>query len=168
MEQNGRNIQYYKAEKLREMLLEVLHEEWFSYYQYWISSRIMEPPGGSKVDPELLIYAKQELQHAYLIAGRIIQLGGLPSIDPSGWANMDHIRMYTSSKPNLEIILYQALLLKQTSIRTYRKIVDYSKGHDDKTFRLVETILEEELEHRHDLLEWINDVNRKSLRVVPA
>ena len=143
MRQNGRSIQFYNVEKLREMLLEALYEEWFSYYQFWISSRIMEPPGRSKVDPELLIYAKQELNHAYLVVGRILQLGGFPSIDPAGWMNMDHIQMYSSTKPNLEIILYQALLLKQAAIRTYRKIADFSRGHDETTYHLVGTILKE-------------------------
>jgi bacterioferritin len=158
MRPNGRSVQYFNTEKLKEMLLEALYEEWFSYYQYWISASITEPPGRKKVDPELLIYAKQELHHAYLIVGRIIQLGGFPSIDPSGWVNLDHVHMYSSTKPTLEIILYQALLLKQSAIRNYRKIADFVTGHDEITLRLVDLILKEELDHKQDLLEWINEI----------
>ena len=62
------------VEKLLEVLNSALAEEWLAYYQYWIGARLMEGPMRSEVEPELLLHADQELNHAVMVVGRIIQL----------------------------------------------------------------------------------------------
>ncbi len=76
------------VKKLLEMLNAALAEEWLAYYQYWIGARLMEGPMRSEVEPELLLHATQELNHAVLVVNRIIQLGGTPVINPSDWSKL--------------------------------------------------------------------------------
>ncbi|HQH40664.1 MAG TPA: ferritin-like domain-containing protein, partial [Bacteroidales bacterium] len=71
--------------KLLEMLNAALCEEWLAYYQYWIGAKLMEGPMRSEIEPELLLHATQELNHAVLVVDRIIQLGGTPVLNPSDW-----------------------------------------------------------------------------------
>jgi bacterioferritin len=59
--------------KLIGMLNAALSEEWLAYYQYWIGTRLMEGPMRSEVEPELLLHASQELNHAVMVVNRIIQ-----------------------------------------------------------------------------------------------
>ena len=76
------------VDKLLEMLNAALSEEWLAYYQYWIGARLMEGPMRSEVEPELLLHADQELNHAVMVVNRIIQLGGTPVIHPNEWTKL--------------------------------------------------------------------------------
>jgi bacterioferritin len=78
MGQHGVKILDLDVKKLIKMLNEALSEEWLAYYQYWIGARVMEGPMRSEIEPELLLHADQELNHAVLVVDRIIQLGGDP------------------------------------------------------------------------------------------
>ncbi len=59
---------------LIQMLNEALSEEWLAFYQYWIGARLIEGPMRSEVEPELMLHADQELNHAVMVVNRIIQL----------------------------------------------------------------------------------------------
>jgi bacterioferritin len=74
--------------ELIRMLDEALSEEWLAYYQYWIGARVMEGPMRSEIAPELLLHATQELGHAVLVVDRIIQLGGIPVLNPADWMKL--------------------------------------------------------------------------------
>ena len=63
-------------DELLKMLNAALAEEWLAYYQYWIGARLMEGPMRAEIEPELLLHATQELNHAVLLVNRIIQLEG--------------------------------------------------------------------------------------------
>ncbi|MDD4576821.1 MAG: ferritin-like domain-containing protein, partial [Bacteroidales bacterium] len=73
MGEKGIDILKLDVKKLIKMLNEALSEEWLAYYQYWIGARVMEGPMRSEIEPELLLHATQELNHAELVAARIIQ-----------------------------------------------------------------------------------------------
>ena len=62
------------VKKLIGLLNAALSEEWLAYYQYWIGARLMEGPMRSEVEPELLVHADQELNHAMLVVNRIIHI----------------------------------------------------------------------------------------------
>ena len=64
MGRRGVEILDIDVNKLIKMLNEALSEEWLAFYQYWIGARIMEGPMRSEIEPELLIHANQELNHA--------------------------------------------------------------------------------------------------------
>lgn len=146
--------------KLVEMLNAALSEEWLAYYQYWIGARLMEGPMRSEVEPELLLHATQELNHAVLVVNRIIQLGGTPVIDPNDWAKLARCSYDAPNDPYIEVILEQNLKGERCAIKRYQEIADFTNGKDHSTYQMAVTILNEELEHENDIESWLGDLNR--------
>ena len=83
MGKHGIEILNLDVKELLKMLNAALSEEWLAYYQYWLGARLMEGPMRSEIEPELIIHANQELNHAVLVVTRIIQLDGIPVLNPS-------------------------------------------------------------------------------------
>jgi bacterioferritin len=148
------------VKELIGMLNEALAEEWLAYYQYWIGARVMEGPMRSEVEPELLLHANQELAHAELVAGRIIQLGGTPILNPARWFELAGCDYEEPNDPYIEEILKQNLKGERCAIQRYEDLADYTNGKDYATYQMAITILNEELEHEHDIEDYLNDLNR--------
>lgn len=146
--------------KLIDMLNAALSEEWLAYYQYWIGARLMEGPMRSEVEPELLLHADQELNHAVLVVDRIIQLGGKPVINPKDWTKLARCAYDEPSDPYIEAILEQNLLGERCAIQRYKEIADFTAGIDHTTHQMAVTILNEELEHENDIEDWLTDIER--------
>ncbi len=146
--------------KLLDMLNAALSEEWLAYYQYWIGARLMEGPMRSEVEPELLLHADQELNHAVLVVSRIIQLGGTPVINPADWTRLARCSYDEPSDPYIEVILEQNLKGERCAIRRYQEIADFTAGKDHATHQMAVQILNEELEHEDDIESWIADLER--------
>lgn len=148
------------VEKLIGMLNAALAEEWLAYYQYWIGARMMEGPMRSEVEPELLLHADQELNHAVMVVERIIQLGGTPLIDPKEWTKHARCSYDAPSDPYIEVILEQNLKGERCAIQRYQEIAQFTAGKDFATHQMATTILNEEIEHENDIEDWITDLNR--------
>jgi bacterioferritin len=146
--------------ELIDMLNAALSEEWLAYYQYWIGARLMEGPMRSEIEPELLLHATQEFNHATLVVTRIIQLGGIPVLHPQEWFKLSRCGYDAPSDPYVEVILEQNLQGERCAIQRYKEIADFTNGKDHTTHQLATTILNEELEHENDIEEWITDINR--------
>ena len=148
------------VEKLIQMLNEALAEEWLAYYQYWIGARIMEGPMRSEVEPELLLHATQELGHAELVVNRILQLGGTPILNPSQWTDYAKCAYETPTDPYIEVILKQNLEGERCAISRYEEIADFTNGKDHSTYQMAVSILNDELEHEHDIEDFLADIER--------
>ncbi|HRS53605.1 MAG TPA: ferritin-like domain-containing protein [Bacteroidales bacterium] len=148
------------VKKLLELLNAALCEEWLAYYQYWIGARVMEGPMRSEVEPELLLHANQELNHAVMVVNRIIQLGGTPILNPVDWTKYARCAYDEPSNPYIEIILEQNLKGERCAIQRYQEIADFTNGKDHATYQMAVTILNEELEHENDIEAWLTDINR--------
>lgn len=148
------------VEELIQMLNEALAEEWLAYYQYWVGARMMEGPMRSEVEPELLLHATQELAHAELVVNRIIQLGGTPILDPKKWWDFARCDYEVPDDPYIEVILEQNLRGERCAIQRYEEIADFTNGKDHATYQMAVSILNEELEHEHDIEDWIADIER--------
>ena len=81
----GREIVGIDVDELLKMLNAAYASEWLAYYQYWLGAKLIKGPMKDAVAAELTLHATEELGHATLLAGRIIQLGGTPVIDPKEW-----------------------------------------------------------------------------------
>lgn len=114
----------------------------------------------SEVEPELMLHATQELNHAVLVVSRIIQLGGTPVINPSDWTKHARCSYDEPSDPYIEVILEQNLKGERCAIERYQEIADFTNGKDHATHQMAVTILNEELEHENDIEEWLCDLNR--------
>ena len=148
------------TEQLISMLNSALSEEWLAYYQYWIGARLMEGPMRSEIEPEFLLHATEELSHAELLVNRIIQLGGQPVINPSQWSKLARCAYEEPSDPYIEIILQQNLRGERCAIEKYQELADFTNGKDHATYQMAVSILNDELEHEHDIEDWLNDINR--------
>ena len=148
------------AKKLIQMLNEALCEEWLAYYQYWIGARVMEGPMRNEIEPELLVHATQELNHAVMVVERIIQLGGTPILTPAEWMKLSKCAYEVPSDPYVEAILNQNLNGERCAIKRYKGVADFTSGKDHTTHQMATTILNEELEHEQDIEDWILDINR--------
>jgi bacterioferritin len=160
MGKHGIDILNLDVKKLIEMLNAALSEEWLAYYQYWIGARLMEGPMRSEIEPELLIHANMELNHAVLVVTRIIQLGGIPVLNPSEWTKLGRCEYEEPSDPYVEIILDQNLEGERCAIQRYKELADFTNGKDHTTHQMATTILNEEIEHEQDIEEWITDLQR--------
>jgi bacterioferritin len=154
------NVSSVNVDELLTMLNEALSEEWLAYYQYWIGARLMEGPMRSEVEPELLLHADQELNHAVLVVSRIIQLGGTPVINPANWFDLAKCKYEEPSDPYIEMILEQNLRAERCAIRRYKQIADFTNGKDHSTYQIAVQILNEELEHENDIEDWLKDLDR--------
>lgn len=146
--------------RLLQLLNAALAEEWLAYYQYWIGARIMEGPMRSEIEPELLLHANQELNHAILVVNRIIQLGGTPVLNPNQWTKLSRCSYEEPNDPYIEVILDQNLRAERCAIQRYQEISDFTYGKDHSTYQIAVQILNEEIEHEEDIENWIRDIAR--------
>ena len=106
---------------------------------------------------EFLVHANQELNHADLIAERIVQLGGEPDLDPDTLTKRSHAE-YKEGK-DLREMVKEDLVAERIAIDSYREMIHFIGDKDSTTKRLLEGILEQEEEHADefaDLLDgWI-------------
>ncbi len=160
MGKEGIKVSSVDVNKLLEMLNAALSEEWLAYYQYWIGARIMEGPMRSEVEPELLVHADQEINHAVLVVARIIQLGGTPVINPANWTKLARCDYDEPSDKYIEVILEQNLKGERCAIQRYKEIADFTNGKDHTTHQMAVTILNEEIEHETDIEDWLTDLSR--------
>jgi bacterioferritin len=160
MGSQGIKVASVDVNKLLGMLNAALSEEWLAYYQYWIGARLMEGPMRSEVEPELLLHANQELNHAVLVVNRIIQLRGTPVLNPTEWTKLARCPYDEPSDPYIETILEQNLKGERCAIQRYQEIADFTNGKDLTTHQMAVTILNEEVEHENDIEDWITDINR--------
>ena len=160
MGKRGVEILDLDVKKLIDMLNEALSEEWLAYYQYWIGARVMEGPMRSEIEPELLLHATQELNHAVLVVDRIIQLGGTPVLSPTDWTKLARCDYEAPTDPYVEAILAQNLTGERCAIQRYKEVADFTNGKDHVTHQIATTILNEELEHEQEIEDWMTDLDR--------
>ncbi|HSN50620.1 MAG TPA: ferritin-like domain-containing protein, partial [Bacteroidales bacterium] len=160
MGKRGIDILKLDVKKLIATLNAALSEEWLAYYQYWVGARLMEGPMRSEIEPELLLHATQEFNHANLIINRIIQLGGTPVLNPKQWFDLARCDYDEPTDPYVEAVLTQNLKGERCAIQRYKELADFTNGLDHTTHQMVTTILNEELEHEQDIEDWITDIER--------
>jgi len=114
----------------------------------------------SEIEPELLLHATQELNHATLVVNRIIQLGGTPVLTPADWMKLAKCDYEAPVDPYVEVVLEQNLRGERCAIQRYKQLADFTNGKDHTTHQMVTTILNEELEHEQDIEDWILDIQR--------
>lgn len=148
------------VEKLIGMLNAALAEEWLAYYQYWIGARMLTGPMRSEVEPELLLHATEELGHAELVVNRIIQLGGTPLLSPAEWMEKAKCAYEAPTDPYIEEILKQNLNGERCAIGRYEEIAEFTNGKDHATYQMAVSILNDELEHEHDIEDFLADIAR--------
>lgn len=147
----GREIVGMDVNELLTLLNKAYASEWLAYYQYWLGAKVIKGPMKDAVAAELTLHATEELAHATLLAGRIIQLGGTPVPEPKDWYAFSPCAYDAPSDPYVGVLLDQNIAGEQCAISTYKSLMDVTKDKDMVTYNLALTILTQEVEHEEDL-----------------
>ena len=139
------------VDQLLELLNQAYASEWLAYYQYWLGAKVIKGPMKDAVAAELTLHATEELNHATLLSGRIIQLGGTPVTEPKHWLDQSPCRYDAPDDPYVAVLLDQNIAGEQCAISVYKRLMDATKDKDMITYNLALTILGQEVEHEEDL-----------------
>jgi bacterioferritin len=147
----GREIVGMDVEELLALLNGAFASEWLAYYQYWLGAKVIKGPMKDAVAAELNLHATEELNHATLLATRIVQLGGDPVPNPQQWFGLSPCAYDAPEDPYVSVLLEQNIQGEQCAISAYKNLMDITKDKDMVTYNLALTILEQEVEHEEDL-----------------
>ncbi len=130
----------------RKRLIELLNEDLAREYQAIISytnySQVLKGPQYMSIADQLVIHAKQELDHALMIAKQVDYLGGMPTVTPKP--------VKTSEKA--EDMLRFDLANENETIRNYRERVRQCESLGEYALaEQIRQILVQEQDHQIDL-----------------
>jgi bacterioferritin len=155
----GREIVGMDVKEVLRVLNEAYASEWLAYYQYWLGAKIIKGPMKDAVAAELNLHAGEELNHAVLLANRIIQLGGVPVLNPRDWFDLSPCRYEAPEDAYVEVLLQQNIAGEQCAISYYKSMMDATRDKDPVTYNMALTILEQEVEHEEDLQSLKEDLD---------
>ncbi len=154
----GREIVGVDVETLIGMLNKAYADEWLAYYQYWVGAKVAKGRMRGIIASELEEHAQEELVHAEMLVNRITQLGGTPLLSPQALLQETNCGYEVPSDPNTKTLLIQNIRGEQCAIATYVEILEFVKGKDPITEKMILQILEEEVEHEEDLEAMLEDM----------
>ncbi|MDQ7773335.1 MAG: ferritin-like domain-containing protein [Elusimicrobiales bacterium] len=155
----AREIVGLDVDELLKKLNSAFASEWLAYYQYWLGAKVIKGPMKDAVASELNLHATEELNHAVMLAGRIIQLGGTPVLTPEGWGKESPCKYDAPADPYVAVLLDQNIAGEQCAISAYKALMDMTKDKDMVTYNMALTILEQEVEHEEDLQSLREDLD---------
>ena len=142
-------------EKVIELLNEALATELVCVLRYRHDHFVARGLKAKVAADEFLEHSDQELEHADMIAERIVQLGGEPKFDPNGLTERSHSE-YRIGR-TLQEAIRENLVAERIAIDSYREMVQYIGDSDPTTRRMLEEILATEEEHADDLADLLQD-----------
>ncbi len=111
------------------------------------------------VAEEFLEHAKEEQEHADVVAERITQLGGEPNFNPEGLATRSHSE-YAEGKTLLDMVR-EDLVAERIAVESYTEIIRYLGENDPTTRRMIEKIMAKEEEHADDMKNILENISEK-------
>lgn len=144
--------------ELLEKLNAALSEEWLAFYQYWIGALVVEGAMRADVQREFEEHAAEEYRHAKMLAERIIQLEGVPVLDPSHWVDLARCKYSPPIKNDVSTLLKQNIAAERCAVIRYEEIATFTNNIDYTTCDIAKRIMAEEEEHEQDLQDYLRDV----------
>ena len=154
----GREIVGVNIKELLSLMNKAYADEWLAYYQYWVGAKVAAGRMRGIIAKELEDHAGEELHHADMLVERMIQLGGAPLLTPQDILKETNCGYDAPSDPSTKTLLTQNIKGEQCAITTYKKLLDFVKGKDDLTEKIVLEILADEVEHEEDLQAMLEDM----------
>ncbi len=147
-----------EIDEVVRLLNKAYADEWLAYYQYYIESKVIKGIMKDAAIAELDQHAADELRHADMVAGRILQLGGTPLLSPQDWFTHTNCGYDAPNDFDVVAILEDAIKGEQCAIDTYSALADLTKDKDIVTYDIVSQILADEVEHEEDLQALHDDI----------
>ena len=126
------------VESLIAQLNAALAEEWLAYYQYWVGALVVEGA----------------------MRARIIELEGVPVLDPKQWFELARCKYDAPQGFDSVSLLKDNVASERCAILRYQEIADFTNGKDFTTCDIAKHILAEEEEHEQDLQDYLTDIAR--------
>lgn len=101
------------------------------------------------VKAEFLEHAKQEEEHADMIAERIVQLNGEPDFNPATLTARSHAEYDDSG--DIKAMIRANLIAERIAIETYRQMIEKIGDTDPTTRHMLVNIMSVEEEHADDM-----------------
>jgi bacterioferritin len=101
------------------------------------------------VKEEFAEHARDEQEHADMLAERIDQLGGNPNLNPEGLLTRSATQYVEGT--TLTEMIEENLVAERIAIETYRAMIRWFSDRDPTTRQMLETILAKEEEHANDM-----------------
>lgn len=120
------------------------------YRQHHFAAKGMD---SEPVASEFLVHSNEEQDHADQLAQRIVQLGGVPEMDPSKVVGISHSEYVPAS--GLTEMITENLVAERIAIASYTEMVAWMGTADPTTRRVLEGILAKEEEHADDMLTFL-------------
>jgi bacterioferritin len=137
------------VDKVIDVLNEVLATEIVCTLRYKNHYFMAQGIHGQSVAGEFLEHARDEEQHADMVAKRITELNGRPNFNPEGLRTRSHAEYEEGD--TLEDMIREDLIAERIAVSTYSEIVRWLGNDDPTTRRMIEEILAKEEEHADDL-----------------
>lgn len=148
------------VKELIELLNKALADEWLAVYQYWVGAYVVKGPMRPEIEEELKEHAKEEMEHADMLAKRIIELGGEPILSPMELEKMSNCGYEAPTNPTTKEILKQNIQGEQCAIGVYNAILEKLKGMNDSiTYNTIRKIMQDEVKHEQDLQDLQQDLD---------
>lgn len=147
------------AQEVISLLNQALADEWLAAFQYWAGAKIAKGRMRSAIVPELEQHMSEELKHADILANRIVQLGGDPLLNPADWFKKSICGYEEPKNGDTIAIIKQNIKGERCAIVYYNEVMDKVRGKDPVTHNTILEILKDELEHEHDLENFLEDLD---------
>ena len=95
-----------------------------------------------------------------MIAKRIIELEGVPVLDPKKWSELARCKYDAPQDFGSVNLLKDNIASERCAILRYQEIAEFTNGKDFTTCDIVKKILAEEEEHEQDLQDYLTDIER--------
>jgi bacterioferritin len=118
------------VESLISQLNAALAEEWLAYYQYWVGALVVEGAMRADVQGEFEEHAEEERRHAQLLADRIIELEGVPVLDPKQWFELARCKYDSPTDFDVVSLLNQNVASERCAILRYQEIAKFTDGFE--------------------------------------
>lgn len=145
--------------KVIDELNAALSEEWLAYYQYWTAAQMVTGPQRVNLQQEFMEHAQEELSHAAMVCGRIIELQGVPVLVPQQWYEKARCVYDMPTAFDAESFLKTLLIAEQCAMTRYQEIIDMTDGKDAVTADIAKKILAEESDHEQDIQDYLDDMS---------
>jgi bacterioferritin len=137
------------VKKTIEILQSVLATEIVCVLRYTQNAVAATGISSEGVKAEFEEHAKDEMDHARMVAERINQLGGEPNMNPDGILTRSASQY--SQGGNLVEMIKENLVAERIAVDHYRELIRYFGNNDPGTRNMIEDILRVEEEHANDM-----------------
>ena len=153
MGKRGREIVKADVKGVVKDLTTAYADEWLAHYQYWLTAEWIRGIDADTLKSVLKEQSIDELGHAQKLGARIMQLGGVPVMNPSQLIEKCGCGYKEPPKDptDLKQVIQDVLAAEACAIDFYNKMTEKYRSTDIVTHEIFEDLLEDEVD---DEEEW--------------